>query len=155
VVVADLDGKTDTITPPVAPQIIQSETSDIIFTVHFKGELRAGTPVQGVLYAINKNSHLPYTELEPILGAFAHIAAFSSDYQTLYHTHPDGPEITDPNAHGGPSLSFTLVPEKPGMMKIFAQFRTRGLDLLAPFTVRVSPARVVNPDRHMEDQEEP
>jgi hypothetical protein len=154
VVVTDLDGKTDAIKPPVAPQVVQAETSDIIFTIHFTGELRAGHSTPGTIYAINKNSRLPYTELEPVLGNWAHIAAFSSDYQTLYHTHPSGPEIKDPYAHGGPAMKFVLTPEKPGMMKIFAQFKTRGFDLLAPFTVRVSPAQRPTRQRSIEDEGE-
>jgi hypothetical protein len=155
VLVGDLDGKTDAITPPVAPQVVQAETGDIIFTIHFSGEVRAGHTVPGQIYAINKNSRLPYTELEPVLGSWAHIAAFASDYQGFYHTHPDGPEIKDPNALGGPTMKFMLTPEKPGMMKIFAQFKTRGYDLLAPFTVRVSPAVRPTRQRSIDDPEEP
>jgi hypothetical protein len=154
VVVTDLDGKTEPMTPLVAPMAVQAETPDIVFTIHFSGELRAGSTTHGTIYAINRNSRMPYTDLEPVLDAFTHVTAFSSDYRTLYHTRPDGPKVTDPNAHGGPGVKFSVTPEKPGMMKIIAQFRTRGQDLLAPFKVRVSPAKTKAPPRHIDEGEE-
>ncbi|MBI3419436.1 MAG: hypothetical protein HY053_04825 [Proteobacteria bacterium] len=155
VVSSDLNSKTDTPDELMPPQIIQTETEDIIFTIHFSEQLRAGHPADGTIYAIHKSTHLPFTELEPILKNFTYMAMFSSDYFTVSDAYPLGPAITDPSAHGGPAVKFHIEPQRAGYMRIIAEFAARGQDFLVPFTVRVAPSEPPKHRKKDDDEEEP
>jgi hypothetical protein len=155
VVIADIDNKTADVQPPQMPQVIQSETPYIMFTLHFKGEVKAGKTVHGAVYATHKATKLPYKELEPLLGSYAHVLAFASDFKTLYPAYPMTPWNVPEGSYGGPEVQFDLTPTQAGMMKLFVEVRTRGEDLLVPFIVRVAPAVRRNPNKHLEDEETP
>lgn len=61
------------------------------------------------------------TDLQPVMGTFAHLVGFFKDYETIAHIHPMGDEITDPEARGGPSLKFHVKPEKAGYVRFYLQ----------------------------------
>ena len=55
-----------------------------------KKTIRVGQPASarlGVTSADGKG----FTQLEPLMGAFAHLVGFSEDYKTIMHLHPKGP----------------------------------------------------------------
>src|SRR5215472_11914858 len=49
-----------------------------------------------------------FTQLEPLMAAFAHLVGFNQDYKTVMHMHPKGAPILDPTARGGPELEFQI-----------------------------------------------
>lgn len=106
-----------------------------LFTLKFDQEPRIGQPVIGKI-TITKDGK-PVTQLEPLMGAYAHVVGFTEDYQSVVHIHPMGKEPTQPTDRGGPTLTFHLEPEKVGYVKLFVQVRINGQDLYAPFGVRV------------------
>jgi hypothetical protein len=77
----------------------------------------------------------PVKDLQPVMGAFAHIVGFYTVRPGVMHVHPMGEEPKDDNAHGGPDLMFHLSPNQPGAVKLFAQVRRDNRDIFIPFTV--------------------
>ena len=105
------------------------------FTLALDGEPKAGAPVMGSV-TVNKDGQ-PFTQLEPVMGAFAHVVGFTEDYNSVLHVHPMGKEPSSDAERGGPKLEFHIEPEKAGFVKLFAQVRIGGKDIFAPFGVNV------------------
>jgi len=105
------------------------------FTLKLDGDLKAGDTTMGSI-SVNKNG-TPFTDLEPVMGAFAHVVGFSEDYHSIMHIHPMGKEPESANDRDGPVLHFHIDPNKSGFVKIFAQVRINGQDIYAPFGVIV------------------
>lgn len=105
------------------------------FTLALEGEPKAGNPVMGNV-VVTKDGR-PFTALEPVMGAFAHVVGFTEDYNSVLHVHPMGKEPTSDAERGGPKLEFHIEPEKVGFVKLFAQVRIGGKDIFAPFGITV------------------
>ncbi|SFL50720.1 hypothetical protein SAMN02746073_0549 [Legionella jamestowniensis DSM 19215] len=106
------------------------------FHLSFDTPLQTGKPTMGKI-VITDNKGKPVENLEPIMGAFAHIVGFNQDLKTVVHIHPMGQEPTGKGARGGPELQFHIQPEKSGYTKVFAQVKINGKELYAPFGVFV------------------
>ena len=76
---------------------------------------------------------LPLTDIEPFLGAGGHCVILSEDTQGYLHSHP----FDMGGDRFGPSLTFHARFPRPGVYKIWGQFRHEGKPLTADFTVRV------------------
>lgn len=105
------------------------------FTLALDGEPKAGSPVMGNV-TVTKDGQ-PFTGLEPVMGAFAHVVGFTEDYNSVLHVHPMGKEPTNDAERGGPKLEFHIEPEKAGFVKLFTQVRIGGRDIFAPFGITV------------------
>ncbi len=105
------------------------------FTLALDGEPKAGSPVMGNV-TVTKDGQ-PFTGLEPVMGAFAHVVGFTEDYNSVLHVHPMGKEPTNDAERGGPKLEFHIEPEKAGFVKLFTQVRIGGKDIFAPFGITV------------------
>lgn len=105
------------------------------FTLALDGEPKAGAPVMGSV-TVTKGGQ-PFNGLEPVMGAFAHVVAFTEDYNSVLHVHPMGKEPSSDIERGGPKLEFHIEPEKAGFVKLFAQVRIGGKDIFAPFGITV------------------
>lgn len=81
----------------------------------------------------------PMKQLEPLMNAFAHLVGFYDDYETVVHLHPGGGEILNAAARGGPTLTFTFFPPKPGFLRLYCQVQVNGENIFAPFNVNVAP----------------
>jgi hypothetical protein len=73
------------------------------------------------------------------MGAFGHFVGFGDDFATVLHLHPVGPLITDPEARGGPELSFYFRSNKIGPFRLFAQVKIAGKDFFPRFVLQVQP----------------
>jgi hypothetical protein len=73
------------------------------------------------------------TDLEPYLGAPAHLLLISADTTVAMHSHPV-PELSTP---GGPTVVFQILFPAAGEYRMWAQFQRHGQVQVAPFTVRV------------------
>ncbi len=103
-----------------------------------KPEIKAGQPALGKLRITNADG-APFTQLEPVMGTFAHIVGFGEDYKTILHMHPKGAKLLSPTDRGGPELEFQLYATKPGFIRLFAQVQVKGVSRFASFGVKVSP----------------
>lgn len=84
-----------------------------------------------------------FSNLEPVMGSFAHMVAFPADLASVTHVHPMGAEPKIAAERGGPELSFHVEPVKPGYQKFFLQVQIGGKDKFAAFGVNVEAATSV------------
>ncbi len=116
---------------------IGEEVNKLHFILSFDSkELITGKAAMGKVLVEDSQGH-PFTQLEPVMGAFAHIVAINEDFKTIAHIHPMGIEPSKNSDRGGPELEFHIEPNKPGFWKIWVQVKTNGKDLFVPFGVNV------------------
>jgi len=105
------------------------------FTLALDSEPKAGSAVMGSI-TVTKDGK-PFTQLEPVMGAFAHVVGFTEDYNSVLHIHPMGKEPTSDTERGGPKLEFHIETGKAGFVKLFAQVRIGEKDIFAPFGMEI------------------
>jgi hypothetical protein len=121
---------------PVQEEIaLSTKVSPYEFTLKLDSEPEAGLDVMATI-TVTKNGK-PFTELEPIMGAFAHVVGFSSDHSSVVHIHPMGKEPENESDRGGSQLMFHIGLKNPGFVKLFAQFRINGQEVYVPFGIKV------------------
>lgn len=91
---------------------------------------------------ITDASGTPVTDLQPVMGAFAHLVGFSGDGQSIIHTHPLGGETTEPAARGGPTMLFHVEPDCSGATQFYLQVRRNGEDVYVPFGQHIKQAEL-------------
>jgi len=90
------------------------------------------------------------SDLEPYLGAWAHVMILSQDRQEFIHAHPldDAATTIDNNpwqhSHAAPGPSPSVIEtvtgfRKPGIYRMWAQFQRGGKVITFPFTIKVLP----------------
>lgn len=123
-------------------------------------EVRAGEEA-AFTYTLQKEDGALAEDLEPYLGAPAHVAIVSEDAREFAHTHGEagasGGEAPNLEGHGdaggaeggehaghgqgqtfGPEISFHHTFERPGAYKVWAQFNHHGKVTTVPFVVEVA-----------------
>jgi hypothetical protein len=100
--------------------------------------LKVGRPASARL-RITSADGKGFTELEPVMAAFAHIVGFNEDYKTVLHMHPKGAPLLDEAARGGPELEFQIYALRPGFVRLFTQVQIAGQQEFAPFGIAVVP----------------
>lgn len=107
------------------------------FTLSFEPqELVLGKPEIGKV-VVKDSEGRPFTQLEPVMGAFAHIVAINEDFKTIAHIHPMGAKPSKNSDRGGPDLKFESELYKPGFWKIWVQVKVKEKDIFVPFGVNV------------------
>jgi hypothetical protein len=110
---------------------MESTVNGMKFTLKFDTPLKPGEASMGHV-TVQKDGK-PFTQLEPVMGAFAHIVAFSEDFKSILHIHPMGVEPTHAEDRGGPQLDFHFQPHEKGFARLYVQTRVGGQDYFAPF----------------------
>ncbi len=100
----------------------------------FDGEVKENTMT--MLIAIITKNGKQVNNLQPIMGASAHIAVFANDGQTLIHAHP----TENANTKKG-VIAFHLDPKSAGYAKMFVQFKVNGTEYFAPFGFNIKPSK--------------
>ncbi|KTD11009.1 hypothetical protein Lgra_1975 [Legionella gratiana] len=116
--------------------ILNTIMSPYEFTLKLDSAPKAGQEVMANI-TVTKNGK-PFMNLEPVMGAFAHVVGFSGDHSSILHIHPMGKEPRKESDRGGSDLMFHIGFKKSGYVKLFAQFRIDGQDVYAPFGIKVS-----------------
>ena len=114
-----------------------STVEGLTFKLAFDSPLQVGSMGMATLTIVDSQGQ-PFKQLQPIMGAFAHLVGFHEDGQSIVHIHPQGEEPTHDSDRGGPALSFHFEPEKAGFTKLFGQFNINGKILTVPFGVMVA-----------------
>jgi hypothetical protein len=78
-----------------------------------------------------------FRNLEPYLGAYAHITAFGDDFNSFIHTHPLGSQPKTDKQRGDGEILFHMEKLKKGYVKVFAQFKIDGKVVTVPFGFNV------------------
>ncbi len=81
----------------------------------------------------------PATDLEPVMGAFAHLVGFSADGKSIIHTHPLDAEPRGASDRGGPRLRFHVEPDCSGATQFYLQVKRGGEDVYVPFGQQIKP----------------
>ncbi len=107
--------------PPAVPAA-RSPASTRAAVALPEGGLRAGRTAT-VELTLTDTSGRAVTDLEPWLGAMAHLLLVHEDAQTFAHAHPDDRE---PNVGGEGRIPFLVRVPKPGRYKGWLQFQRKG-----------------------------
>lgn len=126
--------------PPAlaAAPSLRAEAGGLKFQLSLPGALKAGEAAKAQLAVLGADGK-PFTQLEPLMGAYAHIVGFNAGATAMLHVHPEGAEPANDAARGGPVISFTLEPKDAGPQKLFVQVKANGAEITVPFTVLVTP----------------
>ena len=116
-----------------------AEVEGLKYQIAFdKAKLVAGQPAKGKLRITSPDGKI-FDQLEPIMGTYAHLVGFGEDYKSIVHIHPMGVEPKSEAERGAGSLEFHIQPEKPGLMRLYAQVQIGGVSKFAKFTLQVVP----------------
>ena len=139
----DLPGK-----EPPKPAPIQRPGSAVCtvegLTFYLRMAVGDGSPprvgqTRNMQVAVMDAAGKPFLGLEPVMGAFAHLVGFYDDYHTVVHIHPEGGEVSDPQARGGSEMDFKFYPTRAGFIRLYCQVQVGGRAVFAPFDVNVAP----------------
>ena len=142
----------------LSPDLEPKTVDGLMVSLEAPEEIRAGEEV-ALTYTVEKGDGTPADDLEPYLGAPAHVAIVSEDTQEFAHTHgeADASEEDGSGGHGeteaaeegehaehgggqtfGPEIGFHHTFETPGLYKVWAQFNHHGNVITVPFVVEVT-----------------
>ena len=146
-VVSKATGKTELVKGTVAvegrpkplEQIMNSTATDdgYRYELSFDGgrELAAGQSAR-LKVTVTKPDGAPADNLEPMMGAFGALAAFSGDLESAILSFTDNAPLGEA-PRGGPQLSFEVTPPSPGYWRLFVQTKVNGLTRVGRFGVNV------------------
>lgn len=119
--------------------VFSAEAGGVKASVSFDAApVRAGSPVHAEISLTDADGK-PLSDLEPCMGAYAHIAGFYEGFAAVAHIHPLGAEPQGGADRGASPLSFVLHPAMPGYLRYFVQVRRDGKDVFLPFGLFVEP----------------
>jgi hypothetical protein len=83
----------------------------------------------------------PVKDLQPVMGAYAHIVGFYDDFRNVVHIHPMGEEPAGAASRGSSPVEFHLMATRAGFIKLFAQIKINGNEMMVPFGVNAGVAQ--------------
>jgi hypothetical protein len=136
---ADLPGAApgDPVQP--APNSTLAELEGLRFQLAWETgglRLKARQPARATV-TVTDAAGQPFTQLEPIMGTFAHLVAFHQDRRTVLHIHPTDAVPQQPEDRGGPSFKFQFYAPQAGYYRLYAQVQIGGKSRFAPFDLNV------------------
>lgn len=120
------------------PDRLTTTLNGLQYALSFDRPLKSGEPARGTLH-ITQADGAGFTQLETVMGTFAHIVGFRDDRTTALHIHPEiaGPPPKEED-RGGPDLYFRFYAAKPGFYRLFAQIQRHGEQEFPSFTINVA-----------------
>ncbi|HEV2344092.1 MAG TPA: hypothetical protein VGS97_08370 [Actinocrinis sp.] len=106
------------------------------YTLTVSGKMTAAMP-DTLTVTISENGQ-PVSDLQPYLGAYAHLTAIHAGDLAFAHLHPEGPTAMAMSDAGGPTLTFHALMPESGDWRVFIQFQTGGVLHTAAITLRVA-----------------
>jgi hypothetical protein len=119
------------------PDRLTTSVNGLQYTLSFDRPLKSGEPAEGTVH-VAKTDGAGFTQLEPVMGAFAHIVGFREDRTTALHIHPEIARPLTPEDRGGPDLHFRFYAAKSGFYRLFVQVQRNGEQEFAPFNINVA-----------------
>lgn len=114
------------------PVLVEGPAETVVDGVRVRiaeADLAAGKPGCLQFTLADAASGEPITDLEPFLGAPAHLLIVKPDLTDAVHGHPEE------HATGGPTVSFDPRLPAPGLYKLWVQFQRKGSVSTAAFVV--------------------
>lgn len=115
---------------------LDANVDGLSFQLKLDAGIVKGKPTRGELLVRDAGGAI-VSNLEPLMGAYAHLVGFSEDGVTVEHLHPHGPEPTKPTDRGRGQLKFGFAPTQVGLLRMFAQVKIDGRERFARFTLKV------------------
>lgn len=125
---ADCADKTETLT---------ARSEGLVATVKLDGPTKANDAVMADITLTDEQGK-PVTDLQPVMGAYAHLVGFEAGLKGVIHAHPMGDEPTSDTERGGPDLGFHIENGGAGYTKFFLQIKRNGKDIYLPFAFTVT-----------------
>ena len=104
-------------------------------------KVAAGRAAALMYHLVDDRTGAPVSDLEPYLGAWGHTLILSDDAERFLHSHPTQmiPAGVD-RSHllGGPDVSFNATLRRPGMHRLWSQFKRGGKVTTVSFTIDVA-----------------
>ena len=128
------------LTPDMGPQQSGDYTAELVPS----GPLQAGQ-LSGFVMRVTRAGQ-PVTNLQPYLGAAAHVVALDSQAGGFAHIHgvaggqpptDDMADMSAPPAQFGPTLAFSHRFTQPGSYKVWAQFAHQGQVITVAWVIEV------------------
>jgi Cu+-exporting ATPase len=149
-VVGAPSGAAVALTEDAAPKTVSDDARVALLNAD---SIRAGQETALTFRVEDPRTGAPVTDLQPYLGAPAHVVVMSADGQRFAHTHGEAvggaaDRETADDGHGddgqggadaayGPEIAFHHNFSQPGLYRVWGQFRDRhGTVLTADFVVR-------------------
>ncbi len=124
--------------PPSIKTNANAAASGLRFEWRCDDTLVAGKPVIVEATVRDANGNI-VQDLEPVMGAFAHLVGFGADGKSIVHTHPLGREPESPADRGEGKLRFHVEPNFSGPTQFYLQVKRGGEDIFAPFGQQIAP----------------
>lgn len=118
----------------IPANLFEAESGDYRFEIHAEGNVTAGEVSELHLMVTDADGN-PVDQLEPLLGAYAHLAGFNAGASRMVHAHPSGLEPQSAEDRGGPELGFEITFPEAGVYRLFVQVLIDGVEVPAVFTV--------------------
>jgi hypothetical protein len=116
------------------------KTVDSLFvSMKAESEIVSGRALNLNFQILDSKSRKPAVDLENYLGEKAHFVVISEDLSEFVHAHPMSHDhgTSSQTAESKAVIGAHIVFPKPGLYKIFAQFKRAGKITTVPFTVDV------------------
>lgn len=97
------------------------------------GEVTALRPASMTFEIVDRARGTPVVDLQPYLGAAAHLLIVTPDLTIALHGHPEE------GFGSGPEVSFDPVLPVPGVYKMWLQFQRAGQVMTVPFVIEAAP----------------
>jgi len=111
-------------------KVLETTVEGLTFRIEFHPALRLHHASRMQLTILDKTGN-PVTELEPILGVFAHVAGFHEDFHSVMHIEPMGQDSKADTDHSVGVLDFKVQPERTGFVRFFVQVLYQGKEISA------------------------
>ncbi|HZO91765.1 MAG TPA: FixH family protein [Chthonomonadaceae bacterium] len=119
--------------PTLKPAVLMEPVGGVRVTLQTDtAALPSGRTIPLAFALQDAKTNEPITDLEPYLGAMAHLILIHQDGATFVHCHPDE---TEPASGQNGALTFQARFPKPGAYRGWLQFQRRGQVLTATFVV--------------------
>jgi hypothetical protein len=122
--------------PSPTPTALKPETAPVVkeggVTLAMTTKELPAKTMLPVTFTLKDAEGKPVTDLQPWLGAMAHLILIEKDATTFVHSHPDE---SDPKNGKNGTLTFLARFPKPGVYRGWVQFQRDGKVTTMPFTV--------------------
>jgi hypothetical protein len=121
----------------IEPDRLTNTVNGLTYSIQFEKPVKSGEPVRGTLHIAGADGS-GFTQLEPVMGAFAHIVGFSENRTSALHIHPEIAGPLTASDRGGPDLYFRFYAARPGFYRLFVQIQRNGAAEFVPFALNVA-----------------
>jgi hypothetical protein len=128
--------------PGAVAEVVRSnnttyDAGDLHFELEITQPIRARKPLD-LRFHVTRGKGEPI-QLQPVMGAYAHLVAFDEARSGFAHLHPSQIDTSQPLDPTHPELDFKITIPQAGRYVVWSQIRVEGQQIFAPFWMDVLP----------------